>query len=297
MSDDVVPGPSPGGLILFDGHNVAYRMFHAIQGLSRRDGHPTNAIFGFLRLLDAVRRIWNPSHWCVLFDGGLPRHRMDALSEYKAQRAPMPEDLRLQLADLMDYLPRARIPFLRIEGQEADDVIATAARRAAGSSLVRVVSSDKDLFQLCSERVTMILPADLTRAIGPADVLAKTGVPPERTVEWLALTGDTADNIPGIPGVGPKTATLLVQACAHIREFLACPDRAPVTPRIRKNLADHREAVLRNLELVRLRDDLPLPSEWNTWVCADPVRSEVRPWLESMELHSLVRALKEPELF
>ena len=191
-------------LILIDGHNVAYRSFHAIRELSTRDGHPTNALFGFIRALAAIRNRLRPTHWCVVFDGGLPAERMAALPEYKAQRPSMPEALRIQMDDIAEYLDLAEVPRLRLEGEEADDVIASVcAHASSGAEHIRLVTSDKDLYQLVRPGVSMAPPSDLGTTIDADAVAGKTGVPPGLIVDWLALTGDTVDNIPGVPGIGP----------------------------------------------------------------------------------------------
>ena len=139
---------------------------------------------------------------------GLPEERMIRLPTYKAQREPMPDPLRAQFADIERYLDLAGVCSIRMEGQEADDVIATLT--AAAPSGVLIATSDKDLYQLIDDRVFMISPSKAGAKIGCEEVFEKTGVQPEKIVEWLALTGDTVDNIPGVPGIGPKTAAKLL---------------------------------------------------------------------------------------
>jgi DNA polymerase I len=297
MSDSGPGAADEPRLMLLDGHNLAYRSFHAIRDLSRSDGHPTNATFGFLRALDRLRALWHPTHWCVIFDGGLPEARRSALPDYKAQRPPMPDPLRLQLADIQSYLGLARVPWLRQDGEEADDLIATAVHAAAGGGArVQVVSSDKDLAQLCTARVRLISPADCEHDLGPDGVEARLGVPPERVADWLALTGDTSDNIPGVPGIGPKTAARIVTQCPTLDALWDRLDTLDLTPRLRALLAEHRPAVERNRILVALREDLPLPTPWMEWRCR-PTPPEARPWLEAMEFRRMADALSIPELF
>lgn len=289
--------PSPSRLMLLDGHNLVYRSYFAIRGLSRSDGRATNATFGFLKVLEMLRLHWHPTHWCVVFDGGLPEERLAALPEYKAQRKPMPDDLRPQFGDIQEYLALAGVPFLLAPGQEADDLIASAAIQAEGDgALVDIVSSDKDLAQLCTESVRIISPAEPTVDFGPDGVEARMGVPPRLIADWLALTGDTVDNIPGVPGVGPKTAARILAQCPVLDELWNRLDALDLTPRIRSLLREHRAAVERNRMLTPLRKDLPLPSAWSTWRC-QPASARAVPWLESMEFHSLANAQKQPELF
>ena len=286
----------PQSLVLVDGHNIAYRSFHAIRDLSRRDGHPTNATFGFIRTVEAIRNQWHPTHWCVLFDGGLPEARLADLPEYKANRPPMPELLRPQLSDMQAYLDVSRIPWLRVEGQEADDLIATAASAARSSAMVHIVSSDKDLSQLCDEKISMIPPSDLARPQGPVEIEKRTGVPPSKIADWLALTGDTSDNISGVPGIGPKTAAQILHLFPDLDAVWSHLAQLPVSDRIRTLLAEHRDTVERNRRLTALHCDLPLPADWKTWACV-PRPAAARPWLESMEFHSMARAAGTLELF
>ena len=283
--------------MLLDGHNLVYRAYYAIRGLSRSDGRATNATFGFLKTLEMLRSHWHPTHWCVVFDGGLPEERLAALPEYKAQRKPMPDDLRPQFGDIQEYLSLAGIPFMLAPGQEADDLIASAAIRAGHEgAFVDIVSSDKDLAQLCTDSVRMISPGEPTVDFGPDGVQQRMGVPPRLIADWLALTGDAVDNIPGVPGVGAKTAARILEQCPSLDQLWDRLDSLDLTPRIKNLLREHRAAVERNRTLTPLRHDLPLPSAWTTWRC-QPASARAVPWLESMEFHSLANAQKQPELF
>ena len=291
------PTPASARLMLLDGHNLVYRSYYAVRGLARSDGRATNATFGVLRVIEMLRSHWHPTHWCVMFDAGRPEERMAALPEYKAQRKPMPDDLRPQFGDIQDYLRIADVPFVLTPGQEADDLIASAAARSArDGARVNIVSSDKDLAQLCSESVRMIFPGEPSRDFGPDGILERMGVPPHRIADWLALTGDTADNIHGVPGIGGKTAARILEQCPSLDRLWDALDTLVLTPRIKSLLRDHRAVVERNRVLTPLRTDLPLPSEWTLWTCR-PTPPRAIPWLESMEFHSLARAQQQPELF
>lgn len=284
-------------LLLVDGHNIAYRAFHAIPPLTAPDGTPIHAVLGFARILASLREIWRPSHVCVAFDGGLPAARTEALATYKAQRAPMPETLRPQFAILGEYLSLAGVTHIRIEGEEADDILATLARRAAADGVdVVVVSGDKDLLQLASERIALVRPQTPRERVDPAGVRALLGIDPDRVPEWLALTGDSSDNIPGVPGVGAKTATALLGRFGSLDALWA--RAAEVTPvRIRDLLLAHRPAVERNLGMVRLRDDLPDLPDWTTLSPGTPQVGPLRSFLQRYGLRSLMSLVPEPELF
>ena len=202
---------STSTFLIIDGTAVAYRAFYAIAGLTSPSGQPTNAVFGFIRMLRQLERNLRPTHRVVVFDGGLPAERVEKCPEYKAQRTPMPDDLRSQFKPMEEFLESARIPAVRVEGQEADDVMATLTRqaRAQGWDVV-MATSDKDMFQLVTDHVRLVAPSKANEQMGPKEVFEKTGVWPEKVVDWQALTGDTVDNIAGVPGIGAKTAARLL---------------------------------------------------------------------------------------
>jgi DNA polymerase-1 len=242
-------------LLIIDGHSYAYRAFHAIRELHSPSGQPTNAIYGFIKMLAKLRATVVPTHWIVVWDGGLSAERMAALPEYKAQRPEMPENMRPQLDEIVSYLEAAGIASFCREGIEADDVIACLARRAEKLSWMTVIASaDKDFMQLVSARVGLLNPHDKTEAIWTDEqVRNKTGVGPSQIVDWLSLTGDNVDNIPGVPGVGPKTAADLLNQFGSVDELFGRVGEVK-SERLRAALLGSREAVKRNRELVRLHD-------------------------------------------
>jgi DNA polymerase-1 len=242
-------------LLIIDGHAYAYRAFHAIRELRSPTGQATNAIYGFVKMLDKMRLATGVEHLIVVWDGGLSAERMALLPGYKAHRPEMPDDLRLQLDQIGMYLTAAGLAGFTGEGVEADDYIACLARRAstAGWDVV-IASSDKDFMQLVSERVGLLNPNDKTGKIwGREEVGAKTGVEPGQIAEWLALMGDAVDNIPGVRGVGTKTAASLLQQFGSIAAMF---DRLHEvkSEKLRVGLRDAVETVRRNLDLVRLHE-------------------------------------------
>ena len=247
-----------GRLLIVDGHAYAYRAFHAIRELRSPGGQPTNAIYGFVKMLAKMRGVVEPTHLVVVWDGGLSAERLAALPEYKAQRPEMPADLKPQLDEIVSYLQAARIASVCLEGVEADDYIAGLARRAAdaGTSVV-IASADKDFMQLVSGRIGLLNPNDKTEAIWTdQQVREKTGVTPAQVVDWLSLTGDNVDNIPGVTGVGPKTAAELLNRFGSADALYGTLNEVK-SDKLRANLGAAQNAVRRNRELVRLRDDLP----------------------------------------
>ena len=247
-----------GRLLIVDGHAYAYRAFHAIRDLRSPAGQPTNAIYGFVKMLAKMRAAVEPTHLIVVWDGGLSAERLAALPEYKAQRPEMPETLRPQLDEIVSYLKSAGIASFCREGVEADDYIACLARRAAEAGMAVVIaSSDKDFMQLVSRQIGLLNPNDKTETIWAEEqVRMKMGVQPSQVVDWLSLTGDTVDNIPGVPGVGPKTATELLNRFGSVRVLYERLGEVK-SEKLRANLRAAEGAVRRNQELVRLRENLP----------------------------------------
>lgn len=245
-------------LLIIDGHAFAYRAFFAIRGLSSPSGQPTNAIYGFIKMLEKLEASFLPSHTVVVWDGGLDEDRVEGLEDYKAQRDPMPDDMEVQLDEIVTYLEANGIASVCNDGIEADDRIGQLAKRAEEEGYdVAIASSDKDFFQLINDRVKMLNPADKSGEPMDADAVeAKTGVRPHQIVDWLSLVGDAADNIPGVPGIGVKTAASLLNEFGSvdgIYERLAEVKRE----KQREALAASEEDVRRNQALVALKLDLP----------------------------------------
>jgi DNA polymerase I len=245
-------------LLIVDGHAYAYRAYHAIRELQSPSGRPTNAIFGFVKMLAKLRAAAGATHLIVVWDGGLSAERTAALPEYKAHRPPMPDSLEVQLDEMVEYLAAAGIASFCQDGVEADDYIACLARHAVNAGMeVVIASSDKDFMQLISDRVGMLNPSDKTETIWhEPEVRAKTGVEPSQVVDWLSLVGDSVDNIPGVPGVGTKTATTLLGRFGSVNGLYARLGEVE-SERLRAALKGAEADVRRNLELVRLKDNLP----------------------------------------
>src|SRR5882724_11603147 len=251
-------------LLIIDGHAFAYRAFFAIRQLSSPTGAATNAIYGFIKMLDKLQATLAPSHLLVVWDGGLALERTSALPEYKTQRPPMPDDLAHQIDSLQRYLDAARIAFYCQDGVEADDWIASMTRQAVAAGLPDVIAStDKDFMQLVrTGQVGLVNSNDKSERIWTdEDVRVKTGVAPAQIVDWLSLLGDSVDNIPGVPGVGPKTATDLLQQFGSVDALYSRLGEVK-SERVRTSLAGAEDIVRRNQRLVRLNEQQePLPLE------------------------------------
>jgi DNA polymerase I len=245
-------------LLIIDGHAYAYRAFHAIRSLRSPTGRPTNAIYGFVKMLAKMRSAIEPTHLIVVWDGGLSAERISVLPEYKAQRPEMPDDLKPQLDEIAGYLQAAGIVSFCRAGVEADDYIACVARRAAAAGMTVVIaSSDKDFMQLVSARIGLLNPNDKSETVWTDEqVRARSGVEPSQILDWLSLMGDSVDNIPGVPGVGPKTAAELLKQFGSVAQLYGRLDEVK-SERLRAALRAAEGVVRRNQELVKLRDDLP----------------------------------------
>ena len=199
-----MPGDKP--LVLVDGSSYLYRAFHAMPNLSNSRGEPTGAVYGVANMLRRLLKDEAPEYMAVVFDAPGRTFRDDIYPEYKAHRPPMPDELRGQIAPLHELIRALGLPLIMVEGVEADDVIGTLARAAAADGLTTLISTgDKDMAQLVDGGVAIVDTMKEAR-YDRAAVIERFGVPPERIVDYLALIGDTSDNIPGVPGVGPKTA-------------------------------------------------------------------------------------------
>ena len=245
-------------LLIIDGHAFAYRAFYGIRGLTSPTGQPTNAIYGFINMLARLEAQVLPTHAVVVWDGGLDAERVEELGDYKGERDPMPDDMEVQLDAMVEYLDAEGWASVCDDGVEADDRIGQLAKRAEAEGFeVVIASSDKDFFQLINDRVKMMNPADKSGVAMDADaVVVKTGVKPEQIVDWLSLVGDAADNIPGVPGVGVKTASALLNEFGSVDGIytrLAEVKR----DKQRESLAAAEADVRRNQSLVALKLDLP----------------------------------------
>lgn len=283
-------------LVLVDGHAYAYRAYHAIRSLSSPGGFPTNAIYGFIKTLGRLRALLNPTHWAVIWDGGLATERLADLPEYKAQRPDMPDSLSRQIPCIQTWLEAARISSLLQEGIEADDGIATLASHAdrVGLSVV-IASSDKDFMQLVCEGIGLFNPNDKTPAVWTAaEVRAKTGVAPEQIVDWLSLIGDQVDNIPGVAGIGPKNATKLLQQFGSVAALYQRLEEV-ASSTMRSNLQAARELVARNQRLIALNRNLQVKFELDAYRVGSPDRERLRGLYEEWGFRTLARELQDAE--
>ena len=255
-------------LVLIDGYAQIYRAFYAIRHLTDRDGNPTNALYGVVRFFQTLSGNFDLTYSAFVLDKGAPQTRLDLLPSYKANRPPMPDDLRAQIGSIREWVRALGLPIFEQEGYEADDLIAGLAGADLGMETL-IVSPDKDLGQLVKDNHTrMIIPGKNGeyQSLGEKQVVDKFGVPPSQVRDWLALVGDTADNIPGVPGVGPKTAAKLLIQYGSIDRILERLDTIP-QGKVRAAVASHAERLKDNVKLVTLIPKLP-----DAWKSLDSCR-------------------------
>ncbi len=278
---------TPETVYLIDGNAYIHRAYHAIPPLSTRQGLPTNASFGFTNILLRVLRDKAPRFAAIAFDSKGPTFRHQMFTAYKANRPPMPDDLAAQLPAIRAVVRAYNIPTLERPGLEADDLIASSARRLAGLGCqVVIVSGDKDLLQLVDERVTFWDPMQ-DRLLDAAAVREKYGVPPERLVELFALMGDSSDNVPGVAGVGPKTAGGLIAEHLTLEGVFASLAEIK-RPKLRETLAASRETAFLSRELVRLKTDAGVPERLEDYRLPLPDMAEVQRLFAELEFSRLL---------
>ncbi len=260
-------------LVLVDGSGFIFRAFHAIPPMTRPDGVHVNAVFGFCNMIARLMKEHTGTHLAVIFDAGSKTFRNRMYDQYKAHRPEPPPELIPQFALIREATRAFGLPSIELEDWEADDLIAAyakAVKEAGGEAII--VSSDKDLMQLLGPRVTMLDPMKNT-PIGLAEVEAKFGVTPDKVIEVQALIGDSVDNVPGVPGIGPKGAAQLINEYGTLEAVLeAAPGMKP--GKRRDMLIEHAEAARISKQLVLLRDDAPLPEPIEAFL--------LRPWDEKV---------------
>jgi len=284
-------------LYLVDGSGYIFRAFHALPPLTRKsDKLPVGAVAGFcnmlVRLMDDMAAEESPTHLAVIFDASGKTFRNDIYPDYKANRDAPPEDLIPQFPLVREAVKAFGIPSIELQGYEADDLIAAYTHAATQSGArVSIVSSDKDLMQLVTDRVNMI-DTMKDRKIGPAEVLEKFEVGPERVIDVQSLAGDSVDNVPGVPGIGIKTAALLINEYGDLESLLERAGEIKQNKR-RENLIEFAEQARISRELVTLRTDTPLPVDMSEMGLTPPEAGMLMGFLKAMEFNTLTRRVSK----
>src|SRR3954447_24786834 len=282
-------------LFLVDGNNLAYRAFFALpEELATSDGFSTNALLGFTNMLFKLLADYRPKGVAVAWDTR-PVHRAELSAEYKETRRPMPDLLREQFPYFRPIVEAFGYRNLEFEGWEADDVIATLATRADAAGVrTCVVSTDRDAFQLCSANICLMMTprgvADV-HVYTPDRVEARYGIPPDRVPDFIGLKGDTSDNIPGVPGIGDKTAGQLVAQYGSLEGVIE--HVAELSPARAKNIAAHAEQALVSKQLATMRRDLDIDCDPSQLVLAPPDRATLKETFRRFEFRNLLNRVDE----
>src|SRR6476661_7994181 len=295
MPDASTP-PAKPHLYLVDGSSYIFRAYHRLPPLTNRHGQPAGAVYGYTTMLwklaGDLSRADGPTHMAVILDASEHTHRNEMYDQYKAHRPPPPEDLVPQFPLIRVATRAFSIPCIEEAGLEADDIIAcyvTEAKKAGWK--VTIVSSDKDLMQLIDEDAGIdMLDTMNDRRIGRAEVLEKFGVPPEKVGDVLALMGDSVDNVPGVPGIGPKTASQLIQQFGDLETVLASTDQIS-KPKLKQSLIEHADAARLSRELVRLVCDSSLPEPLEELQLKGIPKEPLREFLVDQGFKSLITRL------
>ncbi len=279
-------------IYLIDGSSYIYRAYHTTGGLSNSKGFPTGAIFGFTNMLTKTLRDRQPRRIAVVFDARGPTFRHEAYPEYKANRPSMPEDLGVQIPKIHEMVRAFGLPSLSVQGFEADDIIAAIASGARKKGWeVIIVSGDKDLMQLVGEGILMWDPQ--RDAVYDTDgVIKKFGVGPDRLLDLLALMGDSSDNVPGVPGVGQKTAAKLLEQFGSLDGVLSNVEQVP-QKKLRENLRSNRDKALLSRELVRLNEQVPLETPIDDLVAGDADTDALRALFKELEFRRYLEELPQ----
>ncbi|MGI4799899.1 MAG: DNA polymerase I, partial [Janthinobacterium lividum] len=286
---DAAPAVEPH-LVLIDGSGFIFRAFHALPPMTRQDGTPVNAVYGFSNMLARLLEKHEGTHIAVIFDAGRTTFRNALYSDYKAHRPPPPPELEPQFALVRDATAAFGVASIELPNWEADDLIASYATEASKAGYrTTIISSDKDLMQLIDDRVGMLDPIK-QKPIGPEEVFAKFGVAPNKVVEIQALMGDSVDNVPGVPGVGPKNAALLITEHGDVEGVIAAiPSMKP--SKRRDILAESIDKMRISRKLVELDRECPLPQPLDSLITRPPDNPVLTRWLISMGFRSTATKL------
>ena len=279
----------PKPFILVDGSSYLYRAFHALPPLTNSRGEPTGAVYGVANMLRKLVQDYTPDRIAVVFDAKGKTFRDELFAEYKAHRPPMPDELRAQIEPLHALVRAMGLPLLQVSGVEADDVIGTLATQAAQQGMHTVISTgDKDMAQLVDDHVTLINTMSNT-TMNPDGVVEKFGVPPERIIDYLALVGDTSDNIPGVPKVGPKTAAKWLNEYGSLDEIIA--HAGEIKGKVGEYLRDSLDTLALSRQLATIKCDVSLDSTPDSLQLQPADQDALREWYQRLEFNTWLRQL------
>jgi DNA polymerase-1 len=280
-------------LILVDGSSYLYRAFYALPPLKSPKGEPTGAIYGFLRMISSLMGDLSPEYIAVVFDLPGKTFRHERYQEYKANRKETPDDLKVQIPKIKELIRLWGIKIIEIPGYEADDIIATLARKGKEKGFeVIIVTPDKDMMQLVEENIKILNPVS-GEIFDVEKVKKKYGVYPEKFVEYLAMIGDTVDNIIGVKGVGPKTASKLLNEYGSIENILKNIDQ--LKPKLQEAFKEAKERLQKNLFLVKLKSDIPLDIDVEDLKKEKADLQKLKEAFEELGFKSLIKEISKPK--
>ena len=278
-------------LLLIDGSSYIYRAFYAVGHLSNSKGLPTNAVYGFTQMILKVLKDHRPDYLAVVFDAKGPTFRKELYSEYKANRPAMPDGLVPQIPYIKRIIEAYRIPTLEREGFEADDLIGALSKRLESETDVMIITGDKDLLQLVSPHTQVYDPVKEKR-FGVEEVIERFGLRPDQIVEMMGLAGDATDNIPGVPGIGEKTATELIKTFGTIENLLAHLDQVP-QKKLKEKLETFGEQARLSRRLATLHTEVPVTTELKDFLLPPPDSKSLREIFRELGFNRLLKELPE----
>ena len=281
-------------LYILDASGYLYRNYFAIRNMTNAKGESTNALFGFIRSVQKLIKDFHPDHLVAVFDGPQnAKKRIEIYPQYKAHRLAMPLDMRYQIDWAHQFCDLIGIPHLNIAEAEADDVMASVATWAAANGItVYLCTSDKDMCQIVSDKILILNTNKDNQLIDSQEVEKIHGVPPEKMIDYLSIVGDSSDNIPGLPGFGPKTAAELLKNFGSLDYILQHPNEIPGAKK-QETIKQEAQKALISRQLVTLDSEIPFPKETDFFQIKHPKRKELKEFYASMNFNSLIRELEE----
>jgi DNA polymerase-1 len=278
-------------LFLIDGSSYIYRAFYAIAHLSNSKGLPTNATYGFTQMLLKVLKEHRPNHLAVILDSKAPTFRSEAYKAYKANRPAMPKGLSAQIPYIKKIIEGYRISTLEMDGYEADDLIGTIAKRVESEADVIIITGDKDILQLVNDRIQVYDPMK-EKKLGVEEVIQRFGVRPEQVIDVMGLAGDATDNIPGVPGIGEKTAIQLINTYGSVENLLAHVEEIP-QKKLKENLKTHADLARLSRQLATIHTDVPINKRFGDFSLSSPDLKSLKEIFRELEFNKLLKELLE----
>ena len=283
---------STAPFILVDGSSYLYRAFHAMPPLTNSKGKPTGAVYGVVNMIKRLIKDYQPQHIAIVFDAKGKTFRDDLFKEYKANRPAMPDELQQQIEPLLAIIRAMGLPLLQIEGVEADDVIGTLAKQAEKHGLTTLISTgDKDMAQLVDDQITLINTMN-NQIYDRQGVINKFGIPPELIIDYLSLVGDSVDNIPGVPKVGPKTAVKWLTEFGNLKNLIENADK--ISGAVGESLRNHLNALPLNIQLTTIKCDVNLTETPESLIAQPPNNENLIALFRELEFKTWLSELLTP---